>query len=288
MRRWDGQSLAGDILTDLAGGMMAAAGIYNFALHAEFPVTGFSGIAIALHHVWNIPVGLGILLLNIPVSLICYRLLGKRFFFRSVKSMLILTTLLDYVAPLFPVYTGDRLLAAVCMGLLSGSGYAMIYMRGSSTGGQDFITMSIRKWKPHISIGTIVFYLDVAVILLGSLLVFREVDGFLYGLLAVWIATTVIDRIMYGVYKGKMALIITEQGQSVVKEIGEFVRRGTTVIKGAGGFSGRRKDIILCACSKKEMYQLKKKVKGIDPSAFTIIVESDEVMGLGFRAGSMN
>ena len=84
---------------------------------------------------------------------------------------------MDYIAPLLPVYEGSRLLAALCMGVLSGAGYALIFMRGSSTGGQDFISVAIKKVKPHVTLGMITFVLDVATIVLGSVLVFKDVDG---------------------------------------------------------------------------------------------------------------
>ena len=108
--------------------------------------------------------------------------------------MIISSLLMDYVAPLFPVYNGSRLLAALCMGVLCGIGYAMIFMRGSSTGGQDFISVAIKKVKPHITLGIITFVLDICTIILGSALVFKEVDGLIYGILVTYLMATVMDR----------------------------------------------------------------------------------------------
>lgn len=141
-----------DILVDLFAGMIIAIGIYNFALNANFPVAGFSGIAIIMYHLIGLPVGAGTILLNVPVAIFCYKFLGRRFFIKSVKSMVISSLLMDYIAPLLPVYEGSRLLAALCMGVLSGAGYALIFMRGSSTGGQDFISVAIKKVKPHVTL----------------------------------------------------------------------------------------------------------------------------------------
>ena len=120
-------SLWKEFFADIAAGMLIAAGLRNFALHADFPVAGFTGIAVILYHVAGLPVGAGTVLLNIPVAILCYRSLGKAFFFRSVRSTLIVSFLTDYIAPLFPVYTGDRLLAALCTGGLCGMGYALIF-----------------------------------------------------------------------------------------------------------------------------------------------------------------
>ncbi len=116
-----------DILVDIVAGMIIAVGIYNFALNADFPVAGFSGIAIILYHIFGLPVGAGTIILNVPVAIFCYKFLGKEFFLKSMKSMIISSLLMDYVAPMFPVYNGSRLLAALCMGVLCGIGYAMIF-----------------------------------------------------------------------------------------------------------------------------------------------------------------
>ena len=141
---------------ELVGSIMIAAAIYNFAVQAEFPLTGFSGISIILYHLFGIPIGLSTIVMNIPVALLCYRLLGKNFFISSVRCMIVSSVLIDYVAPLFPVYTGSRLLAALCTGVIAGIGYALIYMQNSSTGGADFITMAVKAKFPYLSLGKII------------------------------------------------------------------------------------------------------------------------------------
>ena len=277
-----------DIGADLIGGILIAVGIYNFALHANFPVAGFSGIAIILYHIFGLPIGIGKILLNVPVSIFCYKFLGKGFFFRSVKSMVISSLLMDYVAPLFPVYDGERLLAALCMGVLCGLGYALIFMRDSSTGGQDFITVSIRKIRPHLTLGVLTMIFDSTTILLGTLIVFHEIDGLLYGIIVTFLISTVMDHFMYGIYKGKLTFVVTEHGKAVVDAIDKISGRGATIVKGVGGYSLKEKDIVLCACNNKEMYQIKRRVHEIDPDAFTMIVESNEVVGEGFQEGSFD
>ena len=277
-----------DIGADLIGGILIAVGLYNFALHANFPVAGFSGIAIILYHIFGLPIGIGTILLNVPVSIFCYKFLGKGFFFRSVKSMVISSLLMDYVAPLFPVYDGERLLAALCMGVLCGLGYALIFMRDSSTGGQDFITVSIRKIRPHLTLGVLTMIFDSTTILLGTLIVFHEIDGLLYGIIVTFLISTVMDHFMYGIYKGKLTFVVTEHGKAVVDAIDKISGRGATIVKGVGGYSLKEKDIVLCACNNKEMYQIKRRVHEIDPDAFTMIVESNEVVGEGFQEGSFD
>ena len=197
--------------------------------------------------------------------------------------MVISSFLMDYVSPLLPVYEGDRLLAALCMGVLTGVGYALIFMRGSSTGGQDFISVAIRKVKPHMTLGVITFVLDMMTILLGSVIVFKDVDGFIYGLIVTYLMATVMDRIMYGIDEGKMTLIVTDKGKEVSGKIDEYLDRGSTIIKGTGSYTGQEKDIVMCASNNKEMYTIKRLARQVDPKSFTIIMESNEVVGEGFK-----
>lgn len=272
-----------DILIDIVAGMVIAIGIYNFALYANFPVAGFSGMAIILYHLLGIPVGAGTIILNVPVAIFCYKFQGRTFFLKSVKSMVISSFLMDYVSPLLPVYEGDRLLAALCMGVLTGVGYALIFMRGSSTGGQDFISVAIRKVKPHMTLGVITFVLDMMTIVLGSVIVFKDVDGFIYGLIVTYLMATVMDRIMYGIDEGKMTLIVTDKGKEVSGKIDEYLDRGSTIIKGTGSYTGQEKDIVMCASNNKEMYTIKRLARQVDPKSFTIIMESNEVVGEGFK-----
>ena len=227
--------------------------------------------------------GTRLLSLDVPVAIFCFRYLGKVFFFKSVKTLIISSLFIDHIAPLLPAYTGDRLLAAICMGVLCGSGYALIFMRGSSTGGQDFISVSIKKVKPHITLGIITFVLDMVTIVLGTVLVFRDVDGLIYGIIVTYLMAIVMDRIMYGIDEGKLTLIVTEKGEEVAERIDEYSGRGSTILKGMGSYSKNKKDVVMCACNNKQMYTIKKMVRKIDPKAFTIIMESNEVVGEGFK-----
>lgn len=283
MRSFNWKEMGIDILVDLFAGLLIAVGVYNFALNANFPVEGFSGIAIILYHLFDLPVGISLFVLNIPAAIFSYKLLGKTFFLKSIKSTVITSIIMDYVAPLLPVYNGSRLLAALCMGILCGIGYAMIFMRGSSTGGQDFISVPIKKMMPHVTLGTINIVQDVAIILIGTVLVFRDIDGLIYGIVTTWLIAAVMDRIMYGTDEGKLTLIVTENGLKIADQIDKYSGRGSTILKGMGSHSKEKKDVVMCACNNKQMYAIKKLVREIDPKAFTVIMESNEVIGEGFK-----
>ena len=80
---------------------------------AKFPMVGFNGIALIFYHLFGLPIGTVAMLLNIPVAIVCFRILGKDFFIRSIRTIIITSVIMDVVAPMFPVYTGDRMLAAI-------------------------------------------------------------------------------------------------------------------------------------------------------------------------------
>ena len=270
------------LLWELGGSVLIAIGIYNFAVQAAFPMPGFSGISIILYQLFNIPIGLSTILMNIPLAAICYKLLGRKFFISSLRCMFISSVVIDYLAPLFPVYTGSRLLAALCTGIFAGAGYALIYTRNSSTGGSDFIIMAVKALKPHLSVGKIAFCSDIGIILLGGIL-FKDVDGIIYGMIVNYIIAIVADKIMYGMNSGKMTLIVTEQGQKVCQIIDDCCQRGSTILHGEGGYQGDKKQVVMCACSNKEMYAVQQAVKDADPQSFMIVLESNEVHGEGFK-----
>ena len=267
---------------ELFGSLLVAIGVYNFAVNAGFPMTGFTGLALIAYRLRGLPIGVTTIILNLPVAILCWRLLGRGFLLRSLRTMIISSLMIDYLAPLLPVYQGSRLLAAICTGVIAGFGYATIYMQNSSTGGMDFITMSIKSLHPHVALGKIIFVADALIILLGGLL-FKDVDGIIYGMLLSYIFGQMVDKTMYGINSGKLALIVTEQGDRVAGIIDAEIGRGSTLLKAAGGYRGRQKEVVMCACNSKQMYQVQKSVRKAEPGAFIVILESNEVHGEGFR-----
>ncbi|XCP86517.1 YitT family protein [Roseburia hominis] len=272
-----------DIAVDIFAGILIAVGAYNFAAQARFPLAGINGIALIFYHLFGLPMGTVALILNIPIAFFCFKILGRKFFMRSLRTMIITSVIMDVIAPMFPVYEGDRLLAAICCGVLSGLGYAMIYMRDSSTGGADFIMLSIKAKNPHLSIGNITLAMDALIVGLGTALISRDVNSLIYGMIVTYILSVVVDRVMYGIDEGKVALIVTERGQEICDRIDEILGRGSTILKGYGSYSKLEKDVVMCACNNKQMYGIRRLIKEIDEKSFLVIMESSEVVGEGFK-----
>ena len=278
----DYKILLWDLLYDIAGSILYAAGIYTFAGYAGFAPGGVSGLALILNHLLGLPVGTVTLLFNIPLVIISYKDVGKALLLKSAKTMVISSLFLDVIFPFIPMYTGGRLMAAICSGVFLGAGMAFFYIRGSSSGGIDFLALTIKKKKPHMTIGVITLLIDLVVILLGWP-VFGDVDAVLYGVASTGVSTIVIDKILYGAGAGTLAIIITEKGRQIGEKIGENVRRGVTAIPASGGYTGMYRDVILCACSKAEAYLVKSIVQEVDDKAFVMFTETSEVLGEGFK-----
>ena len=284
-RKYGWKAVTRDLLHDVIGSFLYAVGIYYFASNADFAPGGITGVAMILHHYLPfLGIGAITLIINIPVALICYRLLGRVFFFKSVKSMLISALFMDVIVPLLGTYPDaatNPMLAALFAGALSGAGLAIIYMPGSSTGGTDFIIMSIRKLKPHLSIGTISIVVDGVVIVAGGF-VFGNVNAVLYGVLMTFVSTTVIDKVMYGSGTRRMLLIVSDKAQEIADDIMEEIERGVTLADVRGAYTGQTHQMMMCVCSKVEVFHARRIITRIDPGAIVMLTTVDEAYGKGF------
>lgn len=276
------KELMWDVLADIAGGLFYALGIYTFAKTANFAPGGLSGLALITHHLWGLPIGIMTLVFNIPVILLSFRLLGKRFLFKSLRSMIICTLFVDFLLPaVSPPYTGSPLLAALYSGIFLGAGLAVLYMRGSSSGGTDFLTMSVKVLRPHMSLGAVTMIIDLIIILMGWP-VFGNIDSVLYGIVATGVTSIVIDKIMYGVGAGKLIIIISDHGQEVADKIANAIDRGSTLIRAIGTYTGSERQVLLCACNKSQAFKVRSSAHEVDENAFVMITETSEVYGEGF------
>ena len=271
-----------NLLLEAIGCFISALGIYSFAVAAGVPVTGVTGICAILYRLFGLPIGIATIVLNIPIVLFSYKKLGRAFFLRSLFCMVMFAVYTDTILPNWPVYQGDRLLATICGGVIGGIGDALIYMQNASTGGLDFVTMAIKVKHPHLPFGNLTFAAALAVIVLNGI-VFHDVDSVIYGLLFNYLVAAVINKVMFGFASSMLALIVTDNGKAACEEIDRVADRGSTILHGQGGFNGAPKDVVLCACSNKQLYEIEQAMKQLDPHCFIIMLQSNEVHGEGFR-----
>ena len=188
----------------------------------------------------------------------------------------------QYFSFQLPYYQDNPLLAALFGGILSGAGLAIIYLSGSSTGGTDFLIMSVRKRIPHMSIGTITLAIDGAVIVAGGF-VFGNINAVLYGVLMTVASTLVIDKLMYGSGARKMLLVISDESEKIAQRISNEVGRGVTLFKATGAYTGKERIVVMCFCSKREIIHMRSIVYSIDENAMVTFSTVDEAYGLGFK-----
>lgn len=283
LTRESAKDFAVDTLYDLVGTALFALGFYTFAEKGGFAPGGVTGIAMIVRHFTGAPLGTLSLLLNLPLVLGTVRLLGWRFYGKSIRTMLISTVMFDLVFPLFPVYQGSQLLSALFTGVCSGAGLGIIYMRGSSTGGTDFLIAAVKKARPHLSFGQVTLVLDGCVILAGAV-AYGSIDAVLYGLVSVFASTIVMDKIIYGAGSGKLIIAVTNHGAAAAQAISDAVERGSTLAPATGAYTGLARELLYCACSNSEVFLVRRAITRADPGAVVMICEAAEVFGEGFKA----
>lgn len=189
------RNLLPDLFFDLIGGLLYSVGVYTFAKDAGFAPGGISGLSLMINHLWGLPLGITAALLNLPLVLISLKFVGKRFLFRTARSVLFCTLILDLVAPLTPVYSGPPAVSALLSGLFLGAGMSIFYRRGSSSGGTDLLTVTVKALRPRISLGFVTLLTDLLIIGAGWA-VFEDSSAVLYGLMATAVNSAVIDLIL--------------------------------------------------------------------------------------------
>ena len=271
-----------DIFYDVLGSVIYAISINCFAKPTHFATGGINGLSLIINHLTGAPVGVTSLILNIPLILISFKILGKFFMLRTAKTMVIMSLILDFLAPILPRYTGDPLLAALYAGIFDGAGMVMIYLRGGSTGGLDFVTMSIRKRKPHLALGKLSMSINI-LILIFAIFAFKNIDAALYGAIATFSAGILVDKVMYGVGAGKILLIVTNKGKEIATAIDQNTGRGSSIMNIKGSYTEDEKQMVISAMSKSQVFTARKTAHDIDPSCFVMITSTDEVFGNGFN-----
>ena len=275
-----------DLIFDVIGSFAFALGIVCFVNPANLAPGGMSGVAILVNYVWGLPIGRMAFIMNIPLLILSWLFLGRRMTLRTVKSLVINSALIDIIsASPVPIYVGDRMIGAVFGGALMGAGMAMIILRGSNTGGTDIVSFLIRKWFPHLPIGRIMMGVD-GLIILVSIFVFGNMEAGLYGGISLFCCSKVIDSIVYGMDKGVMVTVISDKNKEIAEGIMQEMERGVTFLKGEGAYTGKPRNVLICAVRRQEFARLTAIIRMFDEDAFIITSETKEVRGEGFKAVS--
>jgi uncharacterized membrane-anchored protein YitT (DUF2179 family) len=272
-----------DVGVDIVGSALMAVGLKVFSAPNRIAPGGVIGIATILNYVTGLRLGMLVLMMNIPLLILAYRYLGRRFTLNTLRTVLISTVMIDYVMVFLPPYTGDPLLAALFGGVLSGAGGGLVFSRGSTTGGADIVVKMILRKYPHFSTGKIILALNGAVLLTAAY-VYQNIETALYGLIMTFASGKVVDALLYGFDVAQFVFVISHRNEEISEAIIAHMHRGATLIGATGAYTHAQTQVLLCVVRKQELYRLKKLVESVDPDAFVIVTEAGEILGKGFKS----
>lgn len=272
-----------EFLGTIVGSAVMAFGVSSFLLPNQLSSGGFSGVATITYYLLNIPMGLMIMILNVPLFILAGYKIGREFFIKSLIGTVSLSVFID-IFDRYPAVTTDRFLACIYGGAIIGIGTAIILRVGASTGGTELIANIIKVYNPYISMSSYLAVIDIIIIAL-NVIFFKHIEIGLYSAIAIYLYGQMIDIIFEGVYYTKLMFIISDRNEEIAKEITTDVKRGVTGLYGKGMFKEKDKLVLICAASRGDISKIKDIAKKIDERSFIIIANAREVLGKGFKEG---
>lgn len=270
--------------------LAAGSGLIALAVQAVFDPMGmvnggFTGLGIIIRRMTTglvpggIPLWFTNIALNLPAFLIAWFVMGGQFVRRTAVAALLLSVWLAVIPPM-DLAKGDYLLAALYGGLISGVGIALVFRTGNATGGTDLVASLLHRKFRNYSIAQILLVLDGAIIAAGYYLVGARPA--LYAIISVAIVTKVSDTILDGLNYSKMIFVVSDRSTEIAEHILYEMDRGCTAIPAQGMYSDEMRKMLFCVVGKKEVLDFKDCVKELDPHAFVIVTDANEVLGEGF------
>lgn len=275
-----------DALHVTAGAFLYAAGNYCFTAPNEIAPGGVAGISTMLNAITGIPLGVWTFVLNLPLLLAAFIVVGKRFTCKTLITIALLTFFYDVVLIHFPVYQGEPLLAALYGGVLMGAGLALVFMRDFTTGGSDIVAKLVQVKRPEMQMGQVILMAD-ALVVLSSGLVFGKIESVMYAGITIFVYTQVVDIFLYKRGSGKVIFVISRKGPQIARRIILECHRGVTILNGRGAYTNVGTNVLVVAMKSRDYFQLKTLVDEEDDHAFIIASDCGEIRGNGFRPGDL-
>lgn len=261
------------------GCLLAAAAFPWFLVPNHIAPGGVTGLSTVLNYLFQWPVGMTSLILNVPLFLIGYRAMGRMFAIRSLAATVLLSVFID-ILPL-DALTADPLLSALFGGVLMGAGLGLVLRGGATTGGTDMVAKVIHERVPHLSVGSILFVIDCIVVLMAGFYI--EIEYALYAFISLYASSKVINAVLDGLTTEKACYVISLKHQQVKDGLMEELDRGVTMLSATGGYSNMERPVLLCVVSAQEVGRVKAIVRRVDKEAFVFISDAHEVLGEGFK-----
>jgi uncharacterized membrane-anchored protein YitT (DUF2179 family) len=291
-----------DFLWIIIGSIVTAIAINIFLLPNKIAPGGVTGIATVIFYLsgGRFPVGVTMLVLNIPLFIIGIRFIGGRFALRTLFSTVFLSVTIDTTEPLTRYFiehflfklqnslsNPDLLLYSLFGGFFMGAGLGLVFRSGATTGGTDLAARIVLHFIPHITMGQILLLIDSTVILFAAIS-FNSFLLALYAIVSLFISSKVIDALLEGVNFAKAVFIISDKPDEIARLILAELDRGVTALKGTGMYTGKDKQVLYCVLQRGQLPLLKELVKKIDSSAFVILMDIREVLGEGFKTYTLD
>ncbi len=257
------------------GSVLCAFAVKGILVPKQFLAGGVTGLALLAHYVLPfLPIGFIYFLLNIPLFVIGWLFVGKRFFWYSLAGMLIFSAVIFYPFPVLPI--DDMILSALTAGIISGVGSGIILRSLGSAGGLDVLSVILFK-RFSIRPGTTVMTFHALLLLVA---VFRlPLETVLYTLVYFYINSHFVNLVVIGLSQRKAIMIVSSRWQEISREIMNQLQRGVTIVQGEGGYTGQQLHILYSVITLTELSRFKEIIRKIDPEAFVVVTETLEVMG---------
>ncbi|MCI5119660.1 MAG: YitT family protein [Candidatus Electrothrix sp. AUS4] len=274
------QQVVRDVGLLCLGGILCAIGVNGILIPHNFVTGGVTGVALIIYKIFpSLDPGLIYLVLNVPLFLLSWMVVGRRFFFYSILGTVALSIALIYVH--VDIHVEDQMLNALLAGVILGAGAGVCLKTSGSQGGTDMLSVVLLK-RFSVKIGNTLMVLNGLVLLMIS--VYYSIEAVLYTMIVVFVSSKVINLVVVGLSQRKAIFIISSHWEKISREILKDIRRGVTIIKGEGGYSRKEEKILYTVVQLTEIGMLKRIVHGIDPNAFVVISDTQEV--INYRIGN--
>ena len=273
-----------DIILILLGTLCMSAPVKLIYEPMRMVMGGFGGFAIVVKYFaegfgLDIPVWLTNAVLNIPVFIIAFFVIGKDFVAKTLFGAVSFAVWL-YLIPTYDICGGDFLLAVAIGGLMDGVGIGLIFLTNSTSGGTDMVSAVLHKFFKHYSVPSILFVVDGVIVVLGAFVLgFRNA---MYGIITIYVLTKISDTMLEGVKFAKLVYIISDEYEKIAKLIMSEMERGVTAISAKGMYTNKDKSMLFCVVGKKEIVKIKEIAAVTDPKSLIIVSDVREVFGEGF------
>ena len=278
------------IINELKGYLFMVVGCLAYALSTSLFLSpnniisgGIAGLAVLINYLnENIPIGMLLILFNIPILLLGLKFQGWKFIIRCLITIVTLGIITDLLAVLPPI-TNDGILASLYGGICQGIGIGLFIKYEFSSGGTELLGRVLCRFLKFLKIPACVAILDGTIVIVGSIIT-QNPANMLYALIVIFVSAKVSEIILMGLEKSKLCIIITDKGEEISRTLLQKSPRGVTLLDGKGMYTNKEHDVLLTCVKNRQLTQLKTIVKEIDEHAFIIINDSVEVRGQGFQS----